>query len=71
MSDCYEQKLVHDACFYKWYHEKFLTGTAEAKQPCDEQFKVYRACLEKKFAAQGVTHLLNKSAKEERGKIDL
>ena len=48
-SECYALKLEHDACFYKWYWEKFLKNKAEPGQPCDTQFKAYRACLEIKF----------------------
>ncbi len=47
--ECFELKQVHDACFYKWYWEKFLRNQAPPGQPCEAEFKAYRACLEIKF----------------------
>lgn len=46
---CHDLKLEHDACFYQWYWHRFLPGTADPQQPCEPQFRAYRACLEDKF----------------------
>lgn len=57
---CYDLKLQHDACFYKWYWDKFLKGLAEPGQPCEEQFLVYRKCLETKMKDAGVEWVMQK-----------
>lgn len=46
--ECGELKQEYDACFNKWYSEKFLKGDMEFSQnyvPCEELFKVYRDCV--------------------------
>ena len=62
--ECYEEKLAHDACFYKWYHDEFLKGTARNEQPCDALFKTYRACVGKKMEAAGVGYVMDKRLDE-------
>jgi hypothetical protein len=47
--ECYELKLTHDACFYKWYNDFLRNKTASPGQPCENEFKAYRSCLETKF----------------------
>lgn len=41
--DCTELKQKYDACFNKWYSEKFLKG--DTRPECEELFKDYRACV--------------------------
>lgn len=46
--DCSALKQEYDACFNKWYAEKFLKGhvnPAEETVPCEELFKTYRECV--------------------------
>ena len=45
---CGDLKHEYDACFNKWYSEKFLKGEVEVSSnyvPCEELFKVYRDCV--------------------------
>ena len=46
--DCGELKRDYDACFNKWYAEKFLKGLADESDhvPCADLFHSYRACVE-------------------------
>jgi hypothetical protein len=52
MSDCQELKRIDDACFYKWYWEKFMKNKAGPEQPCVQEFQKYRACVEEKFGKE-------------------
>ncbi|RHZ81174.1 hypothetical protein Glove_123g195 [Diversispora epigaea] len=41
--NCNELKKEYDACFNRWYSEKFLKG--DPKPECEELFKKYRDCV--------------------------
>ncbi|KAH6567416.1 hypothetical protein BASA50_011355 [Batrachochytrium salamandrivorans] len=41
--ECDELKQQYDACFNKWYSEKFLKG--DRKPSCDAIFQQYRDCV--------------------------
>ncbi|KAL2915510.1 Mitochondrial distribution and morphology protein 35 [Polyrhizophydium stewartii] len=41
--ECAELKQAYDACFNKWYAEKFLKG--DRKPACEDIFEKYRACI--------------------------
>eukprot|EP00794_Sanderia_malayensis_P000430 gene430-1071_t len=46
--DCGLLKQEYDACFNKWYAEKFLKGHVDPSKetvPCEELFKTYRKCV--------------------------
>ena len=46
--ECSEFKQEYDACFNKWYAEKFLKGevdTATETVPCAELFNTYKECV--------------------------
>ena len=42
---CVDLKLVHDECFFQWYHKEFLTGTARDPNPCQEHWEPYQRCV--------------------------
>ena len=42
-AQCNELKKEYDACFNKWYSEKFLKG--DVRPECEEMFKKYKACV--------------------------
>jgi hypothetical protein len=45
--ECTKLKQKYEACFYKWYSEKYLTGKSKEDE-CAPLFKEYRDCLEVK-----------------------
>ena len=48
--ECNPLKHEYDACFNKWYAEKFLKGLwtgEEGNVPCAELFHKYQACVKK------------------------
>ncbi|KAL1929065.1 hypothetical protein VTP01DRAFT_2124 [Rhizomucor pusillus] len=60
--DCTELKQKYDACFNKWYSEKFLKG--DTRPECEELFKDYRACVMVTLKQKGIDKLLEESRKE-------
>ena len=44
-SECTKLKQKYEACFYKWYSDKYLTGKSKEDE-CAPLFKEYRECLE-------------------------
>ncbi len=44
-ADCTKLKQKYEACFYKWYSDKYLTGKSKEDE-CAPLFKEYRECLE-------------------------
>ncbi|KAI7872950.1 mitochondrial distribution/morphology family 35/apoptosis, partial [Spinellus fusiger] len=59
---CTELKHKYDACFNKWYSEKFLKG--DTTPDCEELFKDYRACVMVTLKEKGIDKLLAESQKE-------
>eukprot|EP01110_Echinostelium_bisporum_P005660 TRINITY_DN23819_c0_g1_i1.p1 TRINITY_DN23819_c0_g1~~TRINITY_DN23819_c0_g1_i1.p1 ORF type:complete len:80 (+),score=9.92 TRINITY_DN23819_c0_g1_i1:55-294(+) len=60
---CKSLKDKHDACFFKWYSEKFLKGTISIE--CKDEWEEYQYCLKDKLKAWNLGHLqtpTNKSA---------
>ena len=47
---CQHLKTLHDECFYRWYHDEFLTGKAK-EQPCQELWEPYQACVHRRLKA--------------------
>lgn len=45
--ECTELKHKYEACFNRWYSEKFLKG--ETRDECEPLFKAYKACLDVQF----------------------
>lgn len=43
--ECQELKEKYDACFNKWFSEKFLKGNT--KDECSGLFEVYQECVKK------------------------
>ncbi|KAL1916404.1 uncharacterized protein VTP21DRAFT_5595 [Calcarisporiella thermophila] len=41
---CTELKHRYDACFNRWYSEKFLKGNLDQSE-CEEVFKDYKTCV--------------------------
>ncbi len=42
--ECTKLKHKYEACFNKWYSEKFLKG--DTHDECEPLFREYRACLD-------------------------
>jgi TRIAP1/MDM35 family protein len=40
---CQEAKEKYDACFNKWFSERYLKG--DTRDECEPVFKVYQACV--------------------------
>ncbi|KAJ1840220.1 Mitochondrial distribution and morphology protein 35 [Coemansia sp. RSA 486] len=56
-SECTPLKHQYDACFTKWYSEKFLNG--ERSNDCAEVFKKYQQCIKKVLAERGLTKMID------------
>lgn len=41
---CNDLKKKHDTCFFRWYNEKFMTGSKE-EMDCKQEYDEYRECL--------------------------
>ncbi|KAJ1772043.1 Mitochondrial distribution and morphology protein 35 [Coemansia sp. RSA 1813] len=54
--ECTPLKQEYDACFTKWYSEKFLQG--EKTNDCAELFKQYQTCLKKALKEKGLTKMI-------------
>ncbi|KAJ2390729.1 Mitochondrial distribution and morphology protein 35 [Coemansia sp. RSA 2559] len=54
--ECTPLKHEYDACFTKWYSEKFLRG--EKSNDCEELFKRYQTCLKKALKDKGLTKMI-------------
>ncbi|CAG0894545.1 unnamed protein product [Cyprideis torosa] len=50
---CNELKHAYDACFNKWFAEKFLRGVTDDSE-CSELLKSYRACVRKAIENKGL-----------------
>ncbi|KAF7724253.1 Mitochondrial distribution and morphology protein 35 [Apophysomyces ossiformis] len=61
-ANCTELKQKYDACFNRWYSEKFLKG--DTTPECEELFKDYRACVLVTLKEKGIDKLLAESRKE-------
>ncbi|KAJ1893282.1 Mitochondrial distribution and morphology protein 35 [Kickxella alabastrina] len=55
--ECTPLKREYDACFTKWYSEKFLNG--ERTNDCTEVFKKYQTCLRKVLGERGLTKMID------------
>ncbi|KAJ2657587.1 Mitochondrial distribution and morphology protein 35 [Coemansia sp. RSA 1200] len=55
--ECTPLKHEYDACFTKWYSEKFLQG--EKTNDCAEVFKRYQTCLRAALKEKGLTKMIS------------
>ena len=46
-AQCQEAKDAYHRCFDRWYTQSFLKG--ELQQPCQEEWQVYRRCVQKRL----------------------
>ncbi|KNE68440.1 hypothetical protein AMAG_13092 [Allomyces macrogynus ATCC 38327] len=60
--NCTPLKHDYDACFNKWYTEKFLKG--ETTPECTELFEKYRQCVVAAIKEQKVDKMLSEAQKE-------
>ncbi|KAJ1724902.1 pig-Q [Coemansia erecta] len=56
-AECTPLKHKYDACFTKWYSEKFING--ERSNDCAEVFKEYQACIRKVLVDRGLTKMID------------
>ncbi|ORX69619.1 hypothetical protein DL89DRAFT_223883 [Linderina pennispora] len=54
--ECTPLKHEYDACFNKWYSEKFLNG--DSTNECLAVFKKYQACVKKVLQDKGLTKMI-------------
>jgi len=57
--ECNDLKKQYDACFNKWFAEKFLKG--DTKDICAPLFKAYQTCVKEAIKRQNITLLTSKS----------
>lgn len=46
---CQEAKEKYDACFNKWFSDKYLKGNTEDSE-CEPLFRVYQKCIKEVIA---------------------
>eukprot|EP01112_Ceratiomyxa_fruticulosa_P016302 TRINITY_DN4902_c0_g1_i3.p1 TRINITY_DN4902_c0_g1~~TRINITY_DN4902_c0_g1_i3.p1 ORF type:complete len:107 (-),score=38.61 TRINITY_DN4902_c0_g1_i3:313-588(-) len=56
---CKEFKDKHDACFYKWYSDKFLKGKSMELE-CKDEWEEYQMCIKDKLKAWNLEYLLHR-----------
>ncbi len=54
---CTKLKQRYEACFYKWYSERYLTGQSKEDE-CAGLFKEYRDCLESVLKEKNIDQML-------------
>lgn len=47
LDQCANQKKVYDLCFKQWYSTKFLKGSVELGDECEEPFEALQVCINK------------------------
>ncbi|KAI9346726.1 mitochondrial distribution/morphology family 35/apoptosis, partial [Zopfochytrium polystomum] len=60
--ECNQLKAQYDACFNRWYGEKFLKG--DTTDDCGHLFKQYKACVWKTIREKNIDKLINDARKE-------
>ncbi|CAG8486455.1 3368_t:CDS:2 [Dentiscutata heterogama] len=60
---CDELKKDYDACFNKWYSEKFLKG--DLRPECEEIFRKYRDCVLNAVKNKNIDKLLVEARKDD------
>ncbi|KAI9503657.1 distribution and morphology protein 35, partial [Coemansia spiralis] len=55
--ECTPLKHEYDACFTKWYSEKFLQGAKT--NDCTKVFKQYQECLKRVLKEKGLTKMIS------------
>ncbi|CAG8468438.1 9915_t:CDS:2 [Paraglomus brasilianum] len=61
--ECNNLKKEYDACFNKWYSEKFLKG--DCNPECDEIFAAYKECVLGAVKSKQIDKLLADARKED------
>ncbi|KAI1402465.1 putative mitochondrial distribution and morphology protein [Hypoxylon fuscum] len=65
--ECNEVKERYDACFLKWYSEKYLRGNAKADDnECTNLFKDYKNCLQVALKERGIDKLLDEAREDSK-----
>ncbi|TPX39374.1 hypothetical protein SeLEV6574_g07262 [Synchytrium endobioticum] len=60
--ECTTLKHDYDACFNKWYSEKFLKGIKGGD--CEELFRKYKECVWEAIKDKGIDKLIQDARKE-------
>ena len=55
--ECTPLKHKYERCFYSWYSDRFLKGTA-VEDDCKELFDQYQQCLQRALKQRNVDRLL-------------
>lgn len=53
--ECSDLKHTYDACFNKWFAEKFLKGLAEEDKDCNTIFTAYQSCVKRALKSQNIS----------------
>ncbi|KAF3923260.1 hypothetical protein ABW21_db0201253 [Orbilia brochopaga] len=61
--DCLPAKEKYDACFIRWYTEKFLRGERTEDETCKKLFLDYSRCLKAALDAKGISKMLDEARK--------
>ncbi|KAF3931756.1 hypothetical protein ABW19_dt0210587 [Dactylella cylindrospora] len=61
--ECLPAKEKYDACFIRWYTEKFLRGERKEDETCQKLFQEYSQCLKKALESKGISKMLDEARK--------
>ncbi|KAK8137973.1 hypothetical protein PG984_001353 [Apiospora sp. TS-2023a] len=63
--ECNEVKERYDACFLKWYSEKYLRGNGKTDE-CANMFKDYQKCLKVALEERKIDKLLDEAREDSK-----
>ncbi|KAK7924336.1 mitochondrial distribution and morphology [Apiospora marii] len=63
--ECNEVKERYDACFLKWYSEKYLRGIGDDNE-CASMFKDYQKCLKVALKDRKIDKLLDEAREDSK-----
>ncbi|KAI8809553.1 mitochondrial distribution/morphology family 35/apoptosis, partial [Cladochytrium replicatum] len=61
--ECSDLKREYDACFNKWYSEKFLKG--DVTEGCVEIFQKYKTCVMRAIQEKQIDKLIADARKDD------
>ncbi|KAF3919282.1 hypothetical protein ABW20_dc0108549 [Dactylellina cionopaga] len=61
--ECLPAKEKYDACFIRWYTEKFLRGERKEDETCKKLFLEYSHCLKQALDTKGISKMLDEARK--------
>lgn len=67
--ECNELKEKYDACFLKWFSEKYLRGSS-SRDECADLFKKYNTCLTKVLKEKGIDQMIAEARESTTSETD-